>query len=119
MNIRTWFNICRFGFVLFILIGAGIFVSDDHWFRMVSGVATVLFVILGICGAFMGLKFAFSKLYFGCPLCNDKAQVLGGGHIGLCMDCAKCGIVKINGTLFTPLKAEVIEEVDEDEDQED
>jgi hypothetical protein len=110
MNIRTWINICRFGFVLFILIGVGMFLPEDHWFRVVSGVATTLFVILGFCGAAMGLKFAFSKLHFGCAICNDRAEVLYGNQRELLMACKKCGLVRIHGNLFSKIKADVIEE---------
>lgn len=113
MSIRAWINICRFGIVLFVLTGLGMFMPEDHWFRIVSGVATILVVILGLCGAAMGLKFAFSKLHFGCPICSGKAEVLYGNNKELLMDCQKCGMVRMSGSLFSKLEVEVIAEDEE------
>ena len=100
MNIKTWLGICRWSTALFVAVAVGMVLPESHWFRIVSGLATILLVVLGACGAAMGLKFAFSKLHFGCPLCGQRSEVLYGNKKEMGMRCPDCGNVTITGPLF-------------------
>jgi hypothetical protein len=84
----------------FVAAAVGMMLPESHWFRILSGLATFAFVVLGVCGAPLGIKFAFSTLYFGCPLCGQKSEVLYGNNKEMGMQCPACGIVTITGPLF-------------------
>ena len=110
MNIKTWITIGRCGMLLLFAAAAGMFLPKDHWFSTVSSVATVLFILLGIFGAILGVKFAFGKLHFGCPQCGTRSRVLSGNRNEFFMECPRCGTLSLTASLWGRTKVETIEQ---------
>lgn len=116
MNIKTWLNICRSSTVIFILVAAGMTVPSDHWLTTVTGVATLVLIVLGIWGAALGLKLVFSTLYFGCPQCSTKSKVIGGNKREMFMECPQCGELRLSSIFWGKLKIESTEQDFEGDD---
>lgn len=93
---------------LLVLIVIGIFSESGHWLRTVAGIATLVFICLGILGAVMGLLFAFGQLHLGCPRCSARSKVVGGTSKGMVLDCPHCGLVRIGKSLFGKIRCEVV-----------
>ena len=110
MNIKTWFAICRWSILLFLAVAAGMAFPADHWFSSVSGVALILLIILGVFGAVLGLKLVFGKLYFGCPQCGTRSNVLGGNKHEMFMECPECGILRLTYFMWGKTKVENTEQ---------
>ena len=99
-------NVCRANAILFAIAVVGMFSRPDHWFRVVSGVATLILIVFGLLGAGLGLQFAFGKLHFGCPLCGRKGEVIVANKKEMWMKCPGCGEIRVSSLFLGRLKVE-------------
>ncbi|GAA5116980.1 hypothetical protein JIN84_18105 [Luteolibacter yonseiensis] len=115
MPFRLWYYLTKVGcFILFPIIVITFFMPDGGLMGRLGAAAMWLMVILGLTGAFMGVRLAFGKLRMLCPFCGRGGRVGGDKQDGLWMVCESCGFV--HGSGFLGLKI-VREEIEDDAEE--
>ena len=86
------------------------FFSQHAFFAWVSVIAMAGCVILGLCGAYLGIMLARGKLYLGCPTCDAKSFVSAGHRGVMTLDCPHCGEIRLKLGSLSKLQATTAKE---------
>lgn len=119
LHSRTWHYLMVIGKLSFALVFVQWFVPEDSPLRWLSVAAMVWWGLCGLLGAFHGLLMLFGRCYMGCPLCDSKAQLLGGDGDGFILRCPECGDVCAQVGRLSGLKAWRLEDGEHATDEED
>jgi hypothetical protein len=101
MNAKTWQSIGGFSLALFLAVVAFFIFPPSHpLLRYLSNACIGLLVILCIIGAWFGFLLCLGRLYFGCPFCGSRSQVVGGTKKDLYLECPSCGHICVTARPF-------------------
>ena len=102
MKFSFWYYICKIGGILFPLCFLAFLGENYPILEIIGKCFIVIFVILGLVGAVMGIFMTMGKLKMRCPFCKGSGIVDGNKQNGLYMECENCGL--IHGVGFLKIK---------------
>lgn len=85
--------------ILFSIVLGTFFFRPKGVMASVGTAAHVVFFILGVIGAVMGILLACGKLRMRCPFCGRSGPILADRSLGLAMRCEECELVRCSGLL--------------------
>jgi hypothetical protein len=104
LNARTWNAFCVSAYLMFPAIVGVWFLRDDSLLIWPLLLVILWGVLVAILGAIQGVLLSCGKLHYGCPVCNEKSLVTGGGRDGIYIDCPKCGELRLRLGRLSGLK---------------
>ncbi len=95
INARTWHRLCLSAYLIFPAVVIAWSLPKDSPFIWPAALVVLWgFVVAGL-GAIQGIMLAFGKLHLGCPLCDARSLVSGGGRDGVVLECPHCGALRL------------------------
>ena len=83
----------------------------SHPVLQILGNLCILWIILiGVIGAWLGIRLARGKLTFACPFCDHQSQVAGGIKQDILIACPTCGPVRVTSR---PFRASIATKLDD------
>ncbi len=114
LNARTWHRLCLSAYILFPAVVISWSLPRDSPFIWPAALAVLWgFLVAGL-GAIQGILLALGKLHLGCPLCDARSLVLGGGRDGTYLECPRCGELRLKIGRLGALRAIRPGSVDDD-----
>ena len=101
LNARTWHRLCVSAYIIFPAVIIGWMLPENSVFVWPVAVAIGWGILVAVFGAIQGIMVARGRFYLGCPRCNARSHVSGGGRDGLYLNCPDCGELRLKlGSLF-------------------
>ena len=95
LNARTWHRFCVSAYLAFPAIIIAWELPEDSLIIWLPFAVIIWAFIVAFFGAIQGILLTFGRLYMGCPICNAKSNVVGGGRDGMYLDCPHCGSLRL------------------------
>lgn len=114
LNARTWHRLCLSAYLMFPAVVVAWSLPKDSPFLWPAALVVLWgFLVAGL-GAVQGILLACGKLHLGCPHCDARSLVSGGGRDGVVLECPHCGTLRMRIGRPGPLRAIRPGSVDDD-----
>lgn len=101
---RPWYTLGRCTPLLFAAPIVFLFI-DGSLAGWCSSLSVLVLVVLGLHGAYLGLKLCRGPVLMSCPFCQKPGEIGFSKGIGIHLNCPRCGTVRGEGPFGARLKA--------------